>query len=158
MEVALLAPVFGLLLLLLSFWAQIALQKLALIQLSRDSVLMLARNGELWGQSVAQQQASVRSLAARQTLLDPKRLQLSYETVTPLGLDRIEGLQGALNSDAAGLVQGWIGLRRYRLAYAIPLGGLSARLLPRGLRLEESLVVLGDPWKMQASRLIERIL
>lgn len=157
-EVALLAPVFALLLLWLAFWAHMTLQRLALVQLSRDATLMLARNGSLWGQSLDQQQAAVRRLAERHPGMDPSRLQLSFDPLSPAGLDRVPLLGEALNSPVGHVLNGWIGMRRYHFQYRVPVSGLAARFFPQGLHLQEDLVVMGDPWKMSASHLLQRLL
>ena len=49
-EIVLVAPIFALLLLVFALWTRLALSQLALVQLTRDATLMLARNGELWEQ------------------------------------------------------------------------------------------------------------
>jgi hypothetical protein len=157
-ELALLAPVFALLMLLFSFWARLAIHQLALVQLSRDAVLMLGRNGTLWSAPLSQQQAAVRRLAERQTLLEPRRLRLDFEAVAPLGLGAVAELAPLLQSPLGSKALGWVGLRRYRLSYDLAPRGLLARFFPQGLHLRESLVLHGDPWKMEASTLVEKIL
>lgn len=146
------------LLLWLAFWAHVTLQRLALVQLSRNATLMLARNGTLWGQSLDQQQAAVRRLAERQAGIDPRRLQLSFDPVSPIGLDRVPALGEALNSPVGRVLNGWIGMRRYHFQYRLPVSGLAARFFPQGLQLQEDLVVMGDPWKLPASHLLQRLM
>lgn len=157
-ELALVAPLFAALMLLFAFAARLAVQQLALVQLSRDAALMLARHRGLWGQTAPVQEAAVRRLAERQEILDPQRLRLSYEKVAPLGLDSVEGLEPLLQSPWGGGLQDLVAFRRYHLSYDLAPQGLWAKVFPRGLRLRETLVVHGDPWKMQASQLMEKLL
>lgn len=157
-ELALAAPLFALLLLLISFWARLAVTQLALVQLSRDATLMLARNGHLWSLPAAEQEAAVRRLAGRQALLKPGQLRLSFEPVPPLGLSQVDALAPLLQSPLGARATAWVGLRRYHLSYDLAPQGLARRLFPRGLWLRESLVVHGDPWKMEAKRLMEKVL
>lgn len=155
---ALVAPIFALLLLVFALWARLAITQLALVQLTRDATLMIARNGHLWNQPLRAQEAAVKRLALRQTLLDPTALTLSYDAVAPVGLGQVAALQEALNSPIGAQVKAWSGMRRYRLSYPFPLAGAAKRLLPRGLTLQESLVVHGDPWKMEASSLMQEVM
>jgi len=147
----LIAPLFALLLLLFSFWARWTLCQLALIQLSRDSALLMARNGSLWRASLRDQQEALRGLAQRDGRLEPERLSLRRE---PLLFNRL----GAAASNGAG---DWVSQftgRRYTLRYEPPLRGLAARLLPAHLGMEESLAVQGDPWKLQLSDFLSSFL
>lgn len=157
-ELALIAPLFAVLLLLFSYWAHLAVTRLALIQMSRDATLMVARNGTLWNQPQAMQQSSVRRFAQRQSILDPSALELSFEAVAPMGLGRVEGLGSILNSPLGSKIHSWSGLRRYRLRYKMRIGGLAGRMVGSPIVMEESLVVMGDPWKMDFKRLMERVL
>lgn len=157
-EVALVAPLFALLLLLFAFWARLAVTQLALVQLSRDASLMLARNGHLWSWPAAEQEAAVRRLAGRQSLLKPEQLSLRFEAVPPLGLSQAGALAPMLQSPLGLQATEWAGLRRYHLRYDLAPQGLARRLFPRGLWLRESLVLHGDPWKMEARRLMEKVL
>lgn len=150
-ELALIAPLFAVFLLLFAFWARLAVARVALIQLTRDSTLMLARNGTLWNQPVKAQEAAVRNLALRQDLFKPADLHLRFETVAPAGLDKIESLQSHLQGPLGSKLVSMAGLRRYHLRCRIPLAGLAGRLTGGGIDLEESLVIQGDPWKMLGS-------
>ena len=155
-ELALIAPLFALLLLLFAGWARLAVTRLALIQASRDATLMLARNPQLWSAGPAAQEAAVRRLVGRGSVLDPSALKLSYETVSPGGLDRIPALGPILNSPLGSTVVGWAGLRRYRFRYHVATRGLMARFTGGALTFEEALVVHGDPWMLPASELMSK--
>jgi hypothetical protein len=157
-ELILVAPLFAGLMLLFAFWAHLGVARLAMVQLSRDAALMLARNGTLWSQPLKVQEAAVRDLARRQALLDPASLTLLSEEVAPVGLGNVEALQGALNSPLGQSLIKLAGLRRYRLRCRLKIGGLAGRLVGGGVNLEESLVLQGDPWKMEASELMSKIL
>ena len=100
----------------------------------------------------------IRLLAGRQTLLKPERLRLSYEAVPPLGLSQTGALAPMLQSPLGARATAWVGLRRYHLRYDLAPQGPVRRLFPRGLWLRESLVVHGDPWKMEGRRLMEKVL
>jgi hypothetical protein len=156
-ELALVAPLFAVLLLLCAFGARLALTRLALIQAGRDATLVIARNTVLWSQTAAQQQASVRRLLERRQGLDPQALTLSFESVAPLGLDRIAALGPVLNSPAGRLLDRLDGLRRYHYRYHLAMHGLLGRY-GGDWTMEEAFVVHGDPWTMEGQDLMQRIL
>jgi hypothetical protein len=156
-ELALVAPLFAILLLLCAFGARLAITRLALIQAGRDATLMLARNTVLWSQTAAQQQAAVRRLLERRQGLDPQALSVSFEPVAPLGLDRLEALGPVLNSPAGSLLGRLTGLRRYHYRYRLALNGLLGRY-GGDWTMEEAFVVHGDPWTMKGQDLMQRIL
>lgn len=150
-EMALLAPLFAVVLLVLASWARLAVTRLALVQLTRDSAILLARNSVLWGDSEARQLLAVRKLAERQGILDPGRLRLSLKPLPPPLLGPLMGLDLPMDSPIAGWVGEKLFGRRCTLRYQVPLGGLLGRFFPHGLALEESVAVLGDPWTMKGS-------
>lgn len=157
-ELALVAPLFAILLTLFSFWANLTITRLALIQLSRDATLMFARNGDLWAQDEASQLAALRRYAVRQAKLDPARLRLSYQSISPMGLDKLPQMQSALSGPIGHKVKEWAGMRRYRFEYERPIGGLAGKVLGGRVTLREEMVVHGDPWKMEMNTLIQKLL
>lgn len=157
-ETAILAPLFALLLLVLMAWARLSIDRLALVQLTRDSAILLARNTELWNGSPSAQLQAVRRLAERQGSLDPAALSLELKALQPPFLGPLLGAQMDMDSP----ISGWIGSRlfgrRVILSYRIRPGGLLGRLYPSGLRLEEGVAVLGDPWTMKTSDALQRLM
>lgn len=154
-ELALVAPLFALLLLCLSLWARLTLDRLALIQLTRDSAILIARNDTLWKSAPRGQLEAVRELARRQGLLQPQRLELERSALGGLPLGELPGAGSLGASSALQEIVGRFAGRRFTLRYRLPLSGLAARLLPRGMTLEESAAIQGDPWNMQLSRWVE---
>jgi hypothetical protein len=157
-EAALLAPLFALLLLVFMAWARLCLLRLALIQLSRDSALLLARNDELWNASESEQLAAVRELAERQGALKPENLSLEFKTLSLPLLGSLFGLQGEGGHSFYDWIVGKFFGRRLVLRYQLRPQGLLGRIYPAGLKLEEDVAVLGDPWTLRGSDALVRLM
>jgi hypothetical protein len=143
-ELALIAPLFAALLLLLSLWARLALTRLALIHLTRDAAILLAHDVDHWGAEAATQQQEVRDLARHYPPLDPVQLRLEMQPVS------LEGV--SLGSSAfARLLLG----SKLCLRYHLQPKGLIAQAFPQGLDMEEWGVVQGDPWQNPAMSIIK---
>lgn len=136
-ELALVAPLFAGLLLLLGLWARLTLIHLELIHLTRDAAIELASDAEHWTASHSAQEEAVRKLAGHYPLLDPRQVRLE---MLPLPLP---GGMSLGDGAFATLITG----KKVSLRYPIHLRGWAGRLFPGGLDLTEWGVVQGDPWK-----------
>lgn len=146
-ELVLLIPAFAGLLLLFAFVAQLVLCRLALIQLTRDSALYLARESSVWSGSPDEQLQAVRELAAGRTLLDPQALSLQVEPLElPLQDKTPALLQAALNSGIGKALRSALMGKRLTLSWQLHFHGLAAKLFPQGLLLRESVAFQGDAW------------
>ena len=145
---ALLAPLFACLLLIFACWARLALTRLALIQLTRDTAILLARDADHWLADTTLQQEEMRELAKHYPLLAPRHLSLEVEAVPLVG--------------GMGLGSGYLGKliagSTIRLRYHLPGGGLIGRIYPKGLVMEEWVVAQGDPWCSPGETLVKAFL
>jgi hypothetical protein len=135
-ELALIAPLFSALLLVFACWAHLALIRLALIQLTRDTSILLARDADHWLESPSLQQDEMRELAKQYPLLEKRYLDLDVEPM-PLVGDMNPG-SGYLGKLIAGAT--------VHLRYHLQPRGLIGQIYPKGLDLEEWAAVQGDPW------------
>lgn len=136
-ELALVAPLFAGLLLLMGLWARLTLIHLELIHLTRDAAIELAADADPWTASPSVQEDAVRKLAAHYALLDPRQIRLELLPVPlPGGMSLGDGA-------LATLITG----KKVCLRYHVSLRGLAGRFFPGGLELTEWGVVQGDPWK-----------
>ena len=144
-ELALMAPLFAGLLLLLSLWARLILVRLELIHLVRDAAIELAADPDHWTASHAVQEDDVRKLAGHYPLLNPRQIRLDVDPMPlPLGI-RLD------NQALASLILG----KKVCVRYHVRLDGLAGRAFPHGLDLEEWGAVQGDPWKNPAESIIK---
>jgi len=104
-ELALIAPLFAGLLVLLALWARLTLIRLELIHVTRDAAILLAGDADHWTASPSVQEDDVRKLAERHAFLDPRQIRLHYHVrlgglagqAFPQGLDMTEW--GAIQGD-----------------------------------------------------------
>lgn len=134
-EMALLAPLFAGLLLVFACWARLALTRLALIQLTRDTSILLARDADHWMADASLQQDEMRELAKQYPVLEARYLDLDVEPM-PL-VDGMNFGSGYLGKLVAGAT--------LHLRYHLRPRGLIGRIYPNGLVLEEWAAVQGDP-------------
>lgn len=147
-ELALLAPLFAVLLLLFSFWARLLLCRLALLQLTRDQAVLLTREGSAWRAEPGQRLEQLRSLARAYPPLDPQALAIELQPLPAPGLQGLGGGLGELLDSGPGRVlRGLLLGKRLTVTYRLRFGGLAGRLFPGGLDLSESAALQGDPWK-----------
>lgn len=136
-ELALVAPLFAGLLLLMALWARLTLIRLELIHLTRDAAIELAADADDWTASHSAQEDAVRKLAGHYPFLDPRQARLEMLPV-PLAGGMSLG-DGAFATFITG--------KKFSLRYHIRLRGWAGGLFPGGLDLTEWGVVQGDPWK-----------
>jgi len=142
------APLFACLLLVFACWARLALTRLALIQLTRDTAIMLARDADHWLADASLQQDEMRELAKNYPLLEPRYLSLDVEAV-PLvgGLNLGSGYLGKLIAGST-----------IHLRYQLRGRGLVGHFYPKGLVMEEWVVAQGDPWCNPTETLVKAFL
>jgi hypothetical protein len=132
---ALLAPLFASLLLVFACWARLALTRLSLIQLTRDTTILLARDSEHWLDDASLQQGEMRELAKQYPLLEARYLDLTVEPMPLIGgMNLGSGYLGKLVAGAT-----------VHLRYHLRPRGLIGQIYPKGLDLEEWAAVQGDP-------------
>jgi hypothetical protein len=135
-ELALVGPLFASVLLIFAFLAHLMLLRLALIQLTRDTALMLARDADHWLASPTQQQEQMRELAKQYPVFVPRYLSLQVEaTPLPGGMNLGAGYFGRLFAGA-----------KIQLQYTYHTKGLLHQFWPEDMVLSEWVVAQGDPW------------
>jgi hypothetical protein len=133
---ALVAPLFASLLMIFAFLAHLMLMRLALIQLTRDTALVLARDAEHWLASPTNQQEQMRELAKQYPAFVPRYLTLHVDAAPlPGGMDIGSGYLGKLIAGA-----------RISIQYRYRPKGLAAHLWPNDLVFSEWVIAQGDPW------------
>ena len=147
-EMALLAPLFAALLLVFACWARLALTRLALIQLTRDTAIMLARDAGHWGADASAQQNEMRELAKQYPLLEARYLSLEVQPVPLIG--NMNFGSGAFGKLFAG--------ETILLHYKVQPKGLIGKVYPKGLQLEEWVVAQGDPWNHPMETVVKSFL
>lgn len=146
-ELVLLLPAFAGILLVFTFLAYLSVCRLALIQLTRDSALYLARESSLWIGPPAEQLQAVRELAAQRKLLDPQAIEVSLEPLElPLQGGSPSLLQSAMNTGSLKMVRSMLLGKRLTLRWRLRFQGLAGLVFPNGLQLRESVALQGDAW------------
>jgi hypothetical protein len=146
-ELALIAPLFAGLLVLLALWARLTLIRLELIHVTRDAAILLAGDADHWTASPSVQEDDVRKLAERHAFLDPRQIRLELEPMPlPLGLS-------LGNGGFATLLTG----KKICVHYHVRLGGLAGQAFPQGLDMTEWGAIQGDPWQNPALSIFQAL-
>jgi hypothetical protein len=158
-ELVIVLPLFLALLAALAFWAQLMLARLALIQVTRDFALLLARDPVLLGASEPERSARLQALARENGGLQAEQIRQHLEALPPnLSQSSDPEASAGLRSPGLGsLLQGMLLGQRLWVFYRLRFAGLAGHLFPEGLEMKESVAFKGDAWNNPLKRLKEAL-
>jgi hypothetical protein len=158
-ELVIVLPLFLALLGALTFWAHLTLARLALIQLTRDYALLLARDPKLLSAPQPERTLQLQALARRISWLQAEHLSQHLEPLPPSLTQKTdpEANRNLQLPGVGGLLQGMLLGQRLWVGYRMHFDGLAGRLLPQGIEMKETVAFKGDAWNNPVDRLINAI-
>jgi hypothetical protein len=158
-ELVIVLPLFLALLGALAFWAHLMLARLALIQVTRDFALLLARDPKLLGAQQPERTLALQALARQVAWLQTEHLNHRLEAL-PLSLTQDADPEVARSlalPGIGGLLQGMLLGKRLWVTYRMHFGGLAGRLFPQGIEMQETVAFKGDAWNNPMDRLMDAL-
>jgi hypothetical protein len=158
-ELVIVLPLFLALLGAIAFWAHLMLARLALIQLTRDYALLLARNPELLHAEQPEQTLQLQALARRISWLQAEHLDQRLEALPPSLTQKTDPdlASGMALPGVGGLLQGMLLGQRLWVGYRLHFDGLAGRLFPQGIEMKETVAFKGDPWNNPIDRIMDAL-
>jgi hypothetical protein len=158
-ELAIVLPLFLALLGALTFWAHLMLARLALIQVTRDYALLLARDPKLLSAPQPERTLQLQALARRVSWLQAEHLSQRLEPLPPTLTQNADpaAARSLQLPGVGGLLQGMLLGQRLWVGYRMSFHGLAGKLFPQGIEMKETVAFKGDAWNNPIDRLTDAL-